>query len=176
MIVRYSIVLIIGVIIGALLRKPEVLTKLKKYEVVSVKTDTAYISHEKTVFKKGEDIYHDTTIYVELPPIAIDTQAILSQYFAKNIYKDTLLIDSVGYVAVMDTISQNRIENRVYSANIKERIITKETILRELPKNHIYLGISTIGPGILYTGKKNIALNLASNGKKHIFAFYYKIK
>ena len=114
----------------------------KPYEVIKHDIDTIDIVKTKVVTKKGEDIYHDTTIYVPIP-INVDTLEVIKQYFAKNVYKDTLeLPDSLGFVAVQDTISKNKIEARKYTANVKQRTIKETLIVKELPKNHIYYGLN----------------------------------
>ena len=114
----------------------------KPYEVIKHEIDTVDIIKTKIVTKKGEDIYHDTTIYVPTP-INVDTLEVIKQYFSKNVYKDTLqLPDSLGFVTVQDTISKNKIEARKYTANVKQRTIKETLIVKELPKNHIYYGLN----------------------------------
>ena len=112
----------------------------KPYEVIKHEIDTIDIVKTKIVTKAGKDIYHDTTIYVPVP-MNVDTIAIIKDYFAKNVYKDTLhLPDSLGFVLVLDTISQNKILTRTFNANVKQRTIKETTIVKELPKPHIYWG------------------------------------
>ena len=114
----------------------------KPYEVIKHEIDTIDIIKTKIVTKKGEDIYHDTTIYVSIP-VSVDTMQIIKEYFAKNVYKDTLqLPDSLGFVAIQDTISKNKVEARTYTANVKQRTIKETLIVKELPKNHIYYGLN----------------------------------
>jgi hypothetical protein len=114
----------------------------KPYEVIKHEIDTVDIIKTKIVTKKGEDIYHDTTIYVSIP-VSVDTMQIIKEYFAKNVYKDTLqLPDSLGFVAIQDTISKNKVEARTYTANVKQRTIKETLIVKELPKNHIYYGLN----------------------------------
>jgi len=114
----------------------------KPYEVIKHEIDTIDIVKTKVVTKKGEDIYHDTTIFVPIP-VNVDTLEIIKNYFAKNVYKDTLqLPDSLGFVAVQDTISKNKIEARKYTANVKQRTIKETLIVKELPKNHLYYGLN----------------------------------
>ena len=100
----------------------------KPYEVIKHTIDTVDIVKTKVVTKKGEDIYHDSTIYVPIP-MNVDTLQIIKEYFAKNVYKDTLqLPDSLCSVYVQDTISKNKIESRKYTASVKQRTI-KETLI-----------------------------------------------
>jgi hypothetical protein len=72
----------------------------------------------------------------------VDTLEIIKAYFAKNVFKDTLrLPDSLGYVTVQDTISQNKIAARQYFASVKQRTIKETTIVKELPKTKIFWGV-----------------------------------
>lgn len=113
----------------------------KPYEVIKHEIDTVDIVKTKVVTKQGKDIYHDTTIFVQVP-MNIDTLEIIKAYFAKNVFKDTLrLPDSLGYVTVQDTISQNKIADRQYFASVKQRTIKETTIVKELPKTKIFWGV-----------------------------------
>lgn len=113
----------------------------KPYEVIKHEIDTIDIVKTKVVTKKGKDIYHDTTIFVQVP-MNVDTLEIIKSYFAKNVFKDTLhLPDSLGFVTVQDTISQNKIQARSYTASVKQRTIKETTIVKELPKTKIFWGV-----------------------------------
>jgi hypothetical protein len=113
----------------------------KAYQVIKEIHDTTEVTKTKVVIKKGADIVHETIKEVQIPTI-IDTAALLHDYFAKNIYKDTLrLPDSLGYVFLTDTITKNKIEGRKFIANVKQRIITNTTIVKELPKTKMYYGL-----------------------------------
>jgi hypothetical protein len=113
----------------------------KPYEVIKHDIDTTYITKTKIKEVKGEDIIHDTTIFVQIP-VDVDSMAIIRAYFAKNVFRDTLkLDDSLGYVTVQDTISQNKILARKYTASVRERIIKETTIVKELPKSQLYWGL-----------------------------------
>lgn len=115
----------------------------KKYEVVKNKVDTQYVNIEKVVFKTGETIYRDTTIFVPTP-LSIDTLNILKDFFSKNVFKDTLkLDDSLGIIVIIDTITNNTISKRRWYVNLNKTIIRDETIVKELTKNQIYFGFNT---------------------------------
>ncbi len=141
----------------------------KKYEVLKHTIDTVEVEKIKTVTKKGEDIIHevidvDTLVLREL--VNVDTAALLKDYLAKVIYKDTLkLDDGLGFVAVTDTIHKNRINGRTFTANVKERIIKEEMIVKEPARNQLYYGlnagfnredyVSAIGAGLILKTKKD---------------------
>ena len=142
----------------------------KKYELIKHEIDTFEIVKTKIVTKKGEDIYHETIKEVVIPTI-VDTQALLHDYFAKNIYKDTLqLPDSLGIVSLIDTITQNKIFGRTFNASVKQRVIKETTIVKELPKTKFFYGleggfnkadlISHLGMGFLINTKSDKMFHL----------------
>ena len=139
----------------------------KAYEVIKHDIDTIDIVKTKVVTKKGEDIYHETIVEKEvIIPAVIDTMALLKDYYSKVLYKDVLVLpDSLGTVAVIDTISQNKILGRTFNANVKQRTIKETTIVKELPKTKVFYGleggfnkadfVSSVGAGVLINTKKD---------------------
>jgi len=144
----------------------------KKYELIKHEIDTVEVVKTKVVTKKGEDIYHETIVEKEvIIPTIVDTAALLKDFFAKNIYKDTLqLPDSLGTIAMIDTITQNKILGRTFNASVKQRTIKETMIVKELPKTQVYYGltggfnkadvVSNLGAGLLIKTKKDKIYNL----------------
>jgi hypothetical protein len=164
----------------------------RKYEVLKREIDTEYVEHIKTVTKPGKDIVHDTTIYVPIPTYEpIDTEAILRNYYAKNIFKDTLkLDDSLGYISVTDTISQNKIFSRKWDSKIFERKITDKLIVKDY-RTQLYFGgimgfdkvnvVNFAGPSMLLKTKKDniYSLGIGYSNAKTVSVqggIYWKIK
>lgn len=146
--------------------KDEVTIDGVKYNVLKYKVDTFEVVKNKTLVKRGEDIYFEK-LYVDTQYLKsdVDTAAILIKFFTNFEYKDTLhLPDSLGYVFVVDTITQNKIKTRTYHAKVIERIIDSTTILKELQKNEFFIGpsitvnkvslVNAVGGSILYKSKK----------------------
>jgi len=139
----------------------------KKYEVIKHEIDTVDIIKTKIVTKKGDDIYHEVIVEKEVKvPTVIDTAALLKDYYSKVLYKDTLKLDGdLGIIALIDTISQNKILGRIWDAKIRERIIKEELIVKEPAKNQVFYGlnagfnkedyVSAIGAGIILKTKKD---------------------
>jgi hypothetical protein len=139
----------------------------KKYEVIKHTIDTVDIVKTKVVTKKGEDIYHETIVEKEvIIPTVIDTAALLKDYYSKVLYKDVLVLpDSLGTVAVTDTISQNKILGRTFNASVKQRTIKETTIVKEPARTQLYYGlnggfnkedvVSSIGAGLILKTKKD---------------------
>ena len=88
-----------------------------------------------------------------------------------------ILPDSLGIVALNDTISQNKILGRTFNASVKQRTIKETTIVKELPKTKIFYGleggfnkadvVSSVGAGVLINTKKDkiYQLGLGVNNK-----------
>lgn len=170
----------------------------KKYDVIKNTIDTQYLpSDPQIVLKKGKDIFHDTTIYVPIPfDRPIDTMSILKDFFAKNIYKDTLkLNDSMGFVSINDTISQNKIISRKWTAILNQKTIKETVYLREQPKTQLYFGLnasfnktdvfSTLGTGVIMKTKTDnlyqLGIGVGNNKSGQLTPYigggmYWKIK
>jgi len=152
---------------GDILPGKKVFIAGKAYEVIKHEIDTVDIVKTKVVTKKGEDIYHETIVEKEvIIPAVIDTAALLKDYYSKVLYKDVLVLpDSLGTVAVTDTISQNRILGRTFNANVKQRTIKETMIVKESPKTKVFYGleggfnkadfVSSVGAGVLINTKKD---------------------
>ena len=151
--------------------KPTVTVDGKKYELLKHKIDTVVVDHFKTKYVKGENIYHETIVEkekrVEVPVyVKGDTIRIVQDYHKKVLYKDKLVLDNdLGSIELTDTISMNKIIGRKWNAQIKERTITDTKIVKELPKNQVYIGVGGVvgnslaiaGPTLsLKTKKDNI--------------------
>jgi hypothetical protein len=151
----------------------------KKYEVIKHTIDTVDVVKTKVVTKKGEDIYHETIVEKEvIIPAVIDTAALLKDYYSKVLYKDVLVLpDSLGTVAVTDTISQNKILGRTFNASVKQRTIKETTIVKEPARTQVYYGlnagfnredyVSAIGAGLMVKTKKDkiYQFNLGVNNR-----------
>jgi hypothetical protein len=195
------ILVLVGVIVvqqctsGGDSDKPLVNVDGKNYELLKHKIDTVVVEHTQIKYRKGNDIYHETIVEkekrVEVPVyLKGDTIRIVQEYNKKVLYKDKLVLDNdLGTIELTDTISMNKIVGRKWNAQIKERTITDTKIVKELPKNQVYAGISgvvgnsnvLVGPQLtLKTKKDNIyGLNvyLDNNLNKYIgFNLAWKIK
>ena len=114
----------------------------KQPEVVTVH-DTTWQVHDSLIIKKlkiKETIYET----IQTPPEYIaDTSyprlkeqydSLVVAYLAKNIYADTLKLDTLGYVAIADTLQKNSLQNRSYKYNYKiPTIHTTTTITKYAP-------------------------------------------
>jgi len=160
----------------------------KKYEVIKQVIDTQYIKVKEIKYKKGEDIYHDTTIYISVP--VLDTtqmQEVLSKYYAKNIFQDTLKVSKFGNIYINDTVQYNKLAGRSMSADLMFPSITNTTIVKEKPKAQLFLGATVdylqggnfqnLSVGLMLKTKRDrlygISAGVAPNGKPVYGASFY---
>jgi hypothetical protein len=155
----------------------------KNYELLKHKIDTVTVVKKVAKYLKGDDIYHETIVEknVEVPVyVKADTERILKDYHSKVLYKDRLVLsDGLGVIDLVDTISKNKIIGRKWNAQINERTITDTKIVKELPKNQVYIGAQGVvgnsivmaGPQITLKTKKDnlygVNLFLDANGNKY---------
>jgi hypothetical protein len=145
------------------------------YDTVINTTDTFYVPKDSIVYRKGKDVLKlkDTTIYLHDTLLAekikdVDTANILRDYYAKNVYKDSISFqDSLGWVKVEDTISENNVKSRKYDYRVVSKTIVKETVLKEKLKPHYYIGInSDLSPSFIYTSSNRKFAFSSSIGPK----------
>lgn len=163
--------------------------KNRKYQVIKTITDTQIVPVIYTKYTPGESIYVEKPIYIDIPA-NIDTNDILKDYFAQYTYKDTLDLDSLGSIVVIDTIAKNKIQARTWNAKINKYTVTNEVYLKELPRTQLYIG-GSVGTELnnnLYAGadialktKKDqlyrINAGLTSNLNPYVnVGMYWKIK
>ena len=140
----------------------------KKYEVLDRKKETEIQTIEKIVEKPGKTIYLENTVYVNVPSnVPVDTMSILRDFYAKNVFRDTLdLGDSLGYITVIDTIQMNKILHRRFESKVN-KITEKETIIvRDLPKNQLFFGFGTTLDQTNVFGSASTGLALKSKKDK----------
>lgn len=148
--------------------------KINNQSETTVKIDTVYKHISDTIVKT---VAVKTTVYVKpegpeyTPGENIDTcQArfnyLLKKHATRRVYQDTLKIDSLGTITVIDTIWLNKLQKRTYLQDIKIPLVTKTiTITKEKdPVRQLYIGgnlfgnqnsLQLITPGILYKTKKD---------------------
>ena len=160
-----------------------------------------------TVWQKKDSVIYTSPKVVQTIPIKVvnekylpdpnydklilQYQEIVKLHLAKNIQRDSVQIDSIGFVKVTDTVQNNVVQNRKWEYNIKYPII-KETIIQPPKKvNQLYIGgglqgnqyniINSINGGLLYKNKKDqiygLSVGINTNGQiVYGISSYWKIK
>ena len=93
---------------------------------------------------------------------------LVEKFLVSNVYKDSLHIDSLGYVLVKDTVSKNMLIGRTFSYDLKYPIIKETRIVPEKKHNQFYIGGLLQGNQITYLDQINIGL-LFKNKKDQIY-------
>lgn len=134
--------------------------------------DTTWKIHDSLIVKKlkVKEVIHDTLPqeYIadtNYPKLKAQYDALVIAHLAKNIYADTVKLDTLGYVAVADTVHKNELHGRSYKYSYKIPTVTvTNTIIKQAPPK----GALFVGGGV--SGNKAEGLNLLKGG------FLYKSK
>lgn len=165
--------------------------------------DTTYEVRDSLIIKK-------MTVYKTLPPVhdtlppqyiadtnyaalKVQYEKLLGLFLARNVYVDSLKLDSVGYVVVSDTVHSNKLDNRGYKYHYKiPTIHTTTTITKYAPlKNQLYagggiggnktLGVTSLNAGVLLKTKSDqiYSVTVGTNTEGQIsygFQTFWKLK
>lgn len=146
-------------------------TKVKEYR------DTIYQNTIIYKYKKGDSIPYKIIDTLKVP--ITDTFYVLNDYNSIRAYSDTIHIDSSTFV-VDDTISQNKILSRGFTANISTKTIRTKEYFVQKAKYGLYLGIrasfrqdnglEVLSPGLMLNAKNKalIGLNVDINKNYNI--------
>lgn len=141
---------------------------------VTVKIDTVYKHVTDTIVK---NVPVKSIVYVKPngsqynPSENIDTcrarfNYLLKEHIAKRVYQDTIKLDSIGTIVIIDTVWINELRKRTRIYDYKIPFVTKTiTITKEKdPVRQLYIGGNLFGnknslqlltPGVLYKTKKD---------------------
>jgi hypothetical protein len=152
---------------------------------VIVDTDTVYQEKTFVKYKKGESIPFvvlDTTYLIDE---VHDTITIVKDYNQAKAYADTIKIDSLGFAYIYDTISQNKIQGRGFSANFNFPTITITKVITPKPKKELYLGVLGdlrsfdnkvgLGLGLGFKTAKNGLFTINATTNQYSLGYYKKI-
>jgi len=157
-------------------RKSEVMD-FKTFAKVKEYRDTLYINKYIYKYKKGDSIPYKVIDTLKID--VTDTIYVLNDYNSIRAYSDTIRIDSSTFV-VDDTISQNKILSRGFTATISTRIIRTKEYFVQKAKYGLYLGIrasfrqdnglEVLSPGLMLNAKNKalIGLNVDINKNYNI--------
>lgn len=157
------IVIIILVAIIILMRSCES-TFIPKEPVVITKYDTIWKKTIDTITKK---VFITNIEYVPYEKIIFaNVEECMREYNKRTTYKDTIALDSLGTITVIDTVFQNSLKDRTIFKNYKIPLVTKTiTIIKQPdPKRQLYIGgnlfgdrrtLQSITPGLLYKDRKD---------------------
>jgi hypothetical protein len=152
---------------------------------VIIDTDTVYQQKTFIKFTKGKSIPFvvlDTTYIIDE---VHDTITIVKDYNQVKVYSDTMRIDSLGYAYIQDTISQNKIQGRGFSANFNLPTITITKVIVPKPKNEVYFGLLGdlraidnkvgLGLGLGFKTAKNGLFTINATTNQYSLGYYKKL-
>lgn len=128
--------------------------------------DTILKHDTSTIHKKVWLKFHDTTYIPGDTIYKIDTNCdvvksrflrLVKAHTAKNIYQDTILIDTFGKIYIYDTVQFNRLGKRGIIKNYTIPVYTKTITVLEKPKRQLYVGGGLDGTYINKTPMINVA-------------------
>lgn len=147
-------------------------------------SDTVYQEKTFTKFIKGNSIPFVVLDTIYLIERVTDTITIVKDYNQVKVYSDTMRIDSLGYAYIQDTISQNKIQGRGFSANFNLPTITITKLIEKKDKNQLYLGFIGdlkhsngqigIGGSIALKTAKNTLYTATATMNGYSFGYYKK--
>lgn len=172
------ITLLIGVLIFFIFDKSKY---IGDKPIIVTQTDTIYHTDTIVKTKRGKDIPFE--IYRVIEDTFTDTITIIKDYSTLKVYSDTILQDSSKFY-ITDTISQNKIQARLFRAEISYKTITRNNYIYQQEKNAIYLGFlgdlrrfdNKVGLGVglgYYMPKKGLILFNATTNQ-YSLGFYKK--
>jgi hypothetical protein len=161
--------------------------------------DTTWKVHDSLIIKKLKikETIHDTLPpeYIadtNYPKLKAQYDALVVAYLAKNIYADTVKLDTLGYVAVADTLHKNELLGRSYKYNYKIPTVTVTTTITKQapPKGALFVGggvtgnkngLNLLQGGLLYKSKQDkiFGLHIGINGNSQVVygvQSFWKIK
>lgn len=127
----------------------------KNGQVVATKTIKYPVKVLTRVIYKYVPVYKKVNVIVPKPvpkieykivevagkPTALDTVAILQQYYPKNVFTDVLVLEKgQGKVVITDTVSHNRLVGRTWTADIKPKLVRERVEVIQPPVRELYLG------------------------------------
>jgi hypothetical protein len=197
--------ILVGVIVFLILHsvfgKSEGCNPKARKSDTTVLIDTQFSVHDTIIYKKMKGrTLHDTIPtapeYIadtNYPKLLAQYNSLLKKYTALVEVKDTINIDTIGYISITDTVNQNSIKGRSVRTNYKIPTITNTITIQQpdKPKAHLYYGggvdvtqmFAPIGAhgGLILKTKKDQLIGLSvgtgANGEiNYRFTSYWKIK
>lgn len=162
--------------------------------------DTTWSVKDSLIYSKplpGKIVYMPPTVEyladTNYAKLKMQYDSLLKEFFALKTYYDTVRLDTLGYVSVIDSVQKNGIIGRSFYTNYKiPTITTTKTITHYAPlkaalffgggiEGNKTLGVTGAQLGILYKSKKDkiVGVNVGSTiGEQLTFGIssYWKIK
>ena len=139
--------------------------------------DTTWLKHDSLIVKKikvkqeipvpYEVLVKEYQADTSYPKLKKQYEDLAKDYAAKRVYVDSVNVGKFGHIKIIDTVSKNKLGNRITKDNFKIPVV-KETITitnYAEPERQLYLGgginansgggIRSVEGGLLYKTKKD---------------------
>ena len=143
-----------------------------------IKRDTVWVIKQNTIISKPVIVKtipgKPGTEYKPDPnydKLVKQYQKIVEEYIAQNIHKDSIKIDSIGYINITDTVTKNKIIGRKTSYSLKYPVITNTITLPPEKRNQLYIGGGLQGSQDELLNQFNAGI-LLKNKKDQIYGIY----
>lgn len=166
--------------------KPEIKYDTVWKEVVKFQTKKIKILERDTTFLPGDSIFIPDAKYDKLK---LQYELLAKNYGIRNIYRDSVQLDTLGFIVVTDTIQYNTVASRSYLHNYKLPTVIA-TVLPQ-PRRQLYIGggisidnglnLSNLQVGLLYKNRKDQIYGLHTGISQNLQPYfggsmYWKIK
>jgi hypothetical protein len=164
-----------------------------------MKVEVKYITKDSIVYSKPKVIKSIPVKEIEIQYLPDTNKVKLAQqydklvklYLAKNIQSDSIKIDTLGYVKIIDTVNKNFVVGRKFIYRFKFPMFTKTITIPEPKHNQLYVGgglqggqtqlVNQFNVGLLLKTKSdqiyNVYTGLDTNGQVQVgLQAYWKIK
>lgn len=145
---------------------------------VKIKRDTIWVHKDSTIYSKPQIIktipvtieqwsteYLPDTNYTKLLQ---QYQDVVTKYLSSNLLQDSIKIDSIGYIKVLDTISHNTVKGRSTSYKFKYPVVKETLTVVPEPKRQVYAGIGLGGDGVKFIDQISLGM-LYKDRKDRVF-------
>lgn len=174
-------------------------TEHKKSDTLIVH-DTAWTVHDSLIYSKplpGEIVYMPPSVEyladTNYARLKVQYDSLLKEFFALKTYYDTVRLDTLGYVSIIDSVQKNGLMGRSFHTNYKIPTVTVTKTITHYapPKANLFfgggvqgnqtLGVTGAHLGILYKSKKDkiVGINVGSTINEQLnygISSYWKIK
>ena len=116
----------------------------------SLRVDTAYRTIDNTKHyarPRPDTVYYPDSIY--LFPDSAECHRIALEYYKAKIYKRHLIVDSIGWVNLEDTVFKNSLSGYIAGSHFKQIVVTKTETKTIPPLLH-----DKLMAGLILTGNK----------------------
>ena len=175
--IRYiAILIMIGIIIYLQFFAPPQILETEKLVYDTIPQEVIYEVEVEVPY----EVEVEKLVEVPSPIPLVDTAIILKNFYLKTFIQDTItLSNNQGFIYLFDTISQNKVISRNFSATIKPKIVREPSL--ELPKvrNQVYVGlngalsqqdwVNSIGTSILLKTKDDKVFQLGGGFANRTF-------